>query len=113
VIVIPILASEVVEIMSGSMADTLSDASGALDFTRSVHGSGTSTRGVAKKFIAALTRHAELTDKNVFAVEELKQVLASFGGRVPNFYDFLATLNTQGYLLKKAAKTYQLLCVDG
>ncbi len=108
-------AQDVVEIMQASLADTLAtsaDSSSALDFSRSVHGSGTSTRGAAKKFVSALHRYAERNARNVFSVDEMKQVLASCGARVASFFDFLESLNTQGFLIKKSTKTYQLLTVD-
>ncbi len=107
-------ARDVVEIMRASMADTLSPglAGGpGLDFSRSIHGSGTSTRGAHKKFVAALQRHAEATGRNIFEVDEMKKVMAACGIRVPSFADFLETLNTQGFLLKRGSNQYKLLTV--
>ncbi len=105
-------ARDVVDIMRASMADTLSTSNSSLDFSRSLHGSGTSTRGAAKKFVAALQRHAEATRKSTFSVQEMKHVLSACGARVASFVDFLDSLNTQGFLLKKSSNMYQLLIAD-
>eukprot|EP00095_Tigriopus_kingsejongensis_P008799 maker-scaffold1329_size47409-snap-gene-0.11 protein:Tk08799 transcript:maker-scaffold1329_size47409-snap-gene-0.11-mRNA-1 annotation:"dna replication licensing factor mcm8" len=102
-------ARDVVEIMKTSMVDIFSDDEGALDFSRSLNGSGMSSRGAAKKFVAALQRQAQREQRQEFSVDELKRILNGCGARVANFYDFLSSLNTQGYILKKSAKTYQLL----
>lgn len=105
-------ALDVIEIMRMSMVDTNADGFGTLDFSRSLNGSGTSSRGAAKKFILALQRHAEHVQRNQFSVDEMKQVLASCGAKVPSFLDFLSSLNTQGFLIKKSSKMYQLLTVE-
>lgn len=105
-------ARDVVEIMRASMIDTYSDGDGVLDFSRNLNGSGMSTRGAAKKFVSALQKRANMLRKEVFSVEEMKSILAGCGAQVANFYDFLTSLNTQGYLLKKSSKSYQLLTVE-
>ena len=105
-------ALDVIEIMRMSMVDTNADGFGSLDFSRSLNGSGTSSRGAAKKFILALQRHADRIQRNQFSIDEMKQVLASSGATVANFLDFLSSLNTQGFLIKKSSKMYQLLTVD-
>ena len=105
-------ALDVIEIMRASMIDSMTNESGNLDFSRSHNGSGMSSRGAAKKFITALQRHADMLQKSSFTVEEMKGVLNRCGATVANFFDFLTSLNTQGYLLKRSSKIYQLLCVD-
>lgn len=105
-------ACDVIEIMRSSMVDTFGDGDGALDFSRSLNGSGMSSRGAAKKFVLAMQRHAENLRRSTFSVEEMKMVLQSCGAKVANFFDFLQSLNTQGYLIKKTSKVYQLLTVD-
>lgn len=105
-------AMDVVEIFKLSMIDTFSDQFGGIDFSRSQHGSGMSTKNQAKKFISALQRRAELQSRSVFSVQELKEVAQNASIVVADFSGFLATLNTQGYLLKKGTQLYQLLSVD-
>lgn len=105
-------AIDVVDIFKHSMIDTFSDQFGAIDFSRSQHGSGTSSKNQAKKFVTALTRRAELQSKSVFTVSELKEVAQHASILVADFTNFLATLNIQGYLLKKGTQLYQLLSVE-
>lgn len=105
-------ALDVVEIMQSSMADTLADPSGGLDVSRSANGSGMSSRGVARKFINALQRHANVMSKSLFTIDEMKQILHNCRATVKNFFDFLTSLNTQGFIIKRSSKTYQLLTVD-
>ncbi|TRY63121.1 hypothetical protein TCAL_03630 [Tigriopus californicus] len=105
-------ARDVVEIMRASMIDTYSDGEGVLDFSRSLNGSGMSTRGAAKKFVNALQKRANMLRQEIFSVDEMKSILSGCGAQVANFFDFLTSLNTQGYLLKKSAKSYQLLTVE-
>ncbi len=107
-------ARDVVQILRASMADTLTDGvSGKVDFNRSLNsGSGMSTRGAAKRFVAALQRKAELSQKSTFTVDEMRDVLTACGAKVTNFFDFLSSLNTQGYLIKKSTKVYQLMTVE-
>ncbi len=105
-------AIDVIDIMRASMMDTMADETGKLDFSRSLNGSGTSTRGAARKFVIALQRQAQALERDTFSVEELKQILNATGAKVLSFYDFLTTLNTQGFLLKKSSTIYKLLSVD-
>jgi DNA helicase MCM8 len=67
-------AEEVVEIMRDTMIDVFHDGLGHLDFTRSANGSGMSSRGISKRFLAALERASRMQQRNVFFVNELKQV---------------------------------------
>lgn len=66
----------------------------------------------AKRFISILQRHAELQTKSLFTVSEMKEVAAQARIVVPNFSNFIDTLNLQGFLLKKGANLYQLQSVD-
>jgi len=66
----------------------------------------------AKKFIGILQRKAELQTKSLFTVSEMKEVAAQARIVVPDFNNFVATLNLQGFLLKKGANIYQLQSVD-
>ena len=106
-------AVEVVEIMKSCMVDTVTDLGGVLDFSRSQMGSGMSGRGAAKKFIQVLQRQAEIQRKNVFTVDEMKNLANMARLTVSgSFGDFLLSLNNQGFLIKKSPKTYQLLSAD-
>ena len=76
-------------------------------------GSGMSGRGAAKKFIQVLQRQAEIQRKNVFTMDEMKNLANMARLTVSgSFGDFLLSLNNQGFLIKKSPKTYQLLSAD-
>uniref|UniRef100_A0A672P3L5 DNA helicase MCM8 n=1 Tax=Sinocyclocheilus grahami TaxID=75366 RepID=A0A672P3L5_SINGR len=101
-------AEDVVEIMKHSLADTYSDEFGRLDFDRSQLGSGMSNRSKVKKFVTALNRLAERTNKSMFEFQELRQLAKDLQIQVVDFEGFIGALNEQGYLLKKGHRTYQL-----
>uniref|UniRef100_A0A8C6X8P3 DNA helicase MCM8 n=1 Tax=Naja naja TaxID=35670 RepID=A0A8C6X8P3_NAJNA len=101
-------AEDVVEIMKYSMLGTYSDEFGKLDFERSQHGSGMSRRSQGKKFISALHRIAERTYNNIFELHQLRQVANELNMKMPDFENFIASLNDQGYFLKKGPRLYQL-----
>ncbi|KAF4517434.1 hypothetical protein B566_EDAN005043 [Ephemera danica] len=105
-------AKDVVELMKHSLLDTFCDELGSLDFQRSQNGSGTSSRSQAKKFVSLLQRRAELQTKSIFSGAELREVASQGRINIPDFSNFLATLNHQGFLLKKGTNLYQLLSVD-
>jgi len=105
-------ALDVVEIMKSCMVDTFSDQIGTLDFSRSQMGSGMSSRGAAKRFVQALQKQADRLHKNVFTVDEMKTIASMAKIGVPNFMDFIYSLNNQGYLIKKSTKIYQLMSAD-
>lgn len=71
-----------------------------------------SKRGASKAFISALTRAARAQKRNVFSVEEMKQVLASCRKTTDNFHDFLEKINHAGFLVKKDTGSYKLVNVD-
>ena len=56
------------------MIDTYTDGMGFLDFQRSQHGSGMSSRSQAKKFIALLQRTSDRTYNTLFSVQEMRQI---------------------------------------
>ena len=101
-------AEDVVEVMKYSMMDTYSDELGFLDFTRSQHGSGMSSRSQSKKFVAALQRVYEQTYNALFTAQELRQIAQQANVKVRDFEEFIASLNNQGFLLKKGPRVYQL-----
>ena len=76
-------------------------------------GSGMSSRGAAKKFVQILQRQADVQKKNQFTVDEMKTLATMANISVAgSFADFIASLNNQGFLIKKSQKTYQLLSAD-
>ena len=80
---------------------------------RSHMGSGMSSRGAAKKFIQILNRHSEIQQKNLFTLDEMKTICTMANISVSgSFADFIASLNNQGFLIKKSTKLYQLLSSD-
>ncbi|XP_047500985.1 DNA helicase MCM8-like [Penaeus chinensis] len=105
-------AREVVEVMRFSMMDTFSDEFGFLDFKRSQHGSGSSNRSQMKKFVAVLQRMSEKTYKSIFTIDEMKQLVKQANIQVRDINDLIASLNHQGYLLKKGSRVYQLLTAN-
>uniref|UniRef100_A0A0K2TGH0 Minichromosome maintenance 8 n=1 Tax=Lepeophtheirus salmonis TaxID=72036 RepID=A0A0K2TGH0_LEPSM len=105
-------AEDVIEIMKSSMVDVYKDQNGVLDFSRSQNGSGMSNRSSAKKFVIILQKQATRLRKNIFTVEEMRNIASSNGISTDKFYDFLGSLNTQGYLLQKSSKSYKLLSAD-
>ena len=76
-------------------------------------GSGMSSRGAAKKFIQILNRQSEIQQKNLFTLDEMKTICTMANISVSgSFADFIASLNNQGFLIKKSTKLYQLLSSD-
>ncbi|XP_029642907.2 DNA helicase MCM8 [Octopus sinensis] len=105
-------AEDVIAIMKYSMKETYSDEFGMLDFRRSQHGSGMSSRSQHKKFISLLQRKAEKTYNSIFTVQEMKDLAKELNLQMIDFEGFLTSLNNHGYLLKKGPKVYQLQVVD-
>ncbi|XP_072163403.1 DNA helicase MCM8-like [Diadema setosum] len=101
-------AEDVVELMKYSMIDTYSDQFGFLDFQRSQHGSGMSSKSQAKKFVAILNRVAERTYNNIFTVQQMRELAKEVHIQVSDFEGFVSSLNNQNYLLKKGPRVYQL-----
>ncbi|XP_013415383.1 DNA helicase MCM8 [Lingula anatina] len=101
-------AKDVVDIMKFSMIDTYSNELGFLDFERSQHGSGMSSKAQGKRLIAALQKMSETTYNSLFTVQEMRQIAQSAGIQVRDFEDFISSLNNQGFLLKKGPRVYQL-----
>lgn len=105
-------AEDVIQIMKYSMVDTYSDQFGGLDFKRSQHGSGMSGRSQPKKFIAALQRISDQTYNSIFTIQQMQQIAKELGMNIGDFGSFIASLNNQGFLLKKGPKVYQLQTAD-
>lgn len=105
-------ALDVVQIMKFSMIDTYSDEFGSLDFQRSQHGSGTSSKSQMKKFVSALQRMADAQYKSIFSFDEMREIAKQAKLDIRNFGDFVSSLNLQGYLIKKGNKVYQLITAE-
>ncbi|KAJ3243896.1 DNA replication licensing factor mcm8 [Chytriomyces hyalinus] len=85
-------ALEVVEIMRFSLWKAYEDEFGNVEFERSQGGAGMSKKGEPKRFMTKLTR---------VAAEKISI-------NVPNFRDFVESLNMNGYLLKKGNRLYSI-----
>ncbi|KAK2567403.1 DNA helicase MCM8 [Acropora cervicornis] len=101
-------AQDVVEIMKYSLLDAFSDDLGNLDFQRSQHGSGMSSRAQSKRFVAELSRVSEREYNSLFTVDQMRGIAKDLRLRIRNFEDFVYSLNNQGFLLKKGPRVYQL-----
>lgn len=101
-------AKDVVEIMKYSLLDTFSDDFGNLDFQRSQHGSGMSSRAQSKRFVAELSRISEREYNSLFTVEQMRRIAKDLRLQIRSFDDFVYSLNNQGFLLKKGPRVYQL-----
>ncbi|XP_023328024.1 DNA helicase MCM8 [Eurytemora carolleeae] len=99
--------------MKLSMMDTMTDEFGQLDLSRSHMGSGMSQRNLAKRLVSALQREGERMQKNIFHLDEIKQIgrMAQIPGE--KMFDLISSLNNQGFLIKKSGKVYQMLSLDG
>ena len=79
-----------------------------LDLSMSQIGSGGKSQGsLKKKFVAALDKVARRNNSDILEFEQMKQIAMQLG--IDNFKNVLESLNEQGYLLKRSAKTYKLL----
>ena len=79
-----------------------------MDLSLSQIGSGGKSQGsLKKKFVAALDKVARRNNSDILEFEQMKQIAMQLG--IDNFKNVLESLNEQGYLLKRSAKTYKLL----
>jgi len=101
-------AADIVDIMKHSLWESYKDEDGRVDFQRSQNGTGMSKRGEPKRFISELNRIAYQTSNNRFSYEQMHNIATDMNLNFDSFQDLLDTLNNQGYLLKKAARLYQL-----
>ncbi|XP_045484523.1 DNA helicase MCM8 [Pieris rapae] len=101
-------ANDVIDLIKHSLVDTFSDEYGNIQLSRSINGSGVSSRNKVKKFLDAITRRSHQLNKDVFTRQELIQIhkAASIAGD-PN--DLIEAMHTHSYLLLKASNTYQLI----
>ncbi|KAG6458716.1 DNA helicase MCM8 [Manduca sexta] len=103
-------ANDVISLMKHSLIDTFSDEFGNIQLSRSIHGSGVSSRSKLKKFLDVLTRRSHQLGKDIFTRKELIQIhkAANIGGD-PN--DLIEAMHIHSYLLLKASNTYQLIAI--
>ncbi|XP_027055806.1 DNA helicase MCM8-like [Pocillopora damicornis] len=99
---------DVVEIMNYRLLDTFRHDLGNLDFQRSQHGSGKSSRAQSKRFVAELSRISEREYNSLFIVEQMRKIAKDIRLQIRIFDDFVFSLNNQGFLLKKGPRVYQL-----
>ncbi|RVE46463.1 hypothetical protein evm_008873 [Chilo suppressalis] len=101
-------ANDVISLVKHSLMDTFSDEYGNIQLSRSINGSGVSSRGKLKKFLEILTRRAHQLGKDVFTRKELIQIHKSAG--VPgDAGDLIEAMHIHSYLLLKGSNTYQLI----
>ncbi|EDQ88139.1 uncharacterized protein MONBRDRAFT_9453 [Monosiga brevicollis MX1] len=111
-LVTPADARDIIEIMRFTMFDTYCDELGRPDIQRSQNGSGMSKKAAAKRFVSHLNDLATTSYNSLFGKDQLRQVVEDLGLNVGNFEAFIASLNNQGYLLKKGPRSYQLQTLD-
>ena len=58
----------------------------------------------------ALQKVAQQRSVQVFTTQELYEVAQSIKLVVPNFEDFIESLNVNNFLLKKGPRLYKLMC---
>ena len=101
------MAVDVVNLMRESMLDTLTDEFGAIDFGRT---GGASKKGDFDKLRKALHRQAEAQGKNIFHMDEIKDIAAGFG--IKHADRIVESLNSNQVLLMKGNRTYQLMSME-
>uniref|UniRef100_A0A7S1T7Z7 DNA helicase n=1 Tax=Compsopogon caeruleus TaxID=31354 RepID=A0A7S1T7Z7_9RHOD len=99
-------AMDVVEISQESMIDTYSDEAGRLDFGRST---GMSKSNEKRKFWALICAEAQRSSRNTFHISELKRLAQNGGLPLRNLDQAVDSLNTQGFLLKKPGRMWQIV----
>ncbi|XP_073957443.1 DNA helicase MCM8-like isoform X2 [Choristoneura fumiferana] len=103
-------ANDVISLVKHSLIDTFSDEFGNIQLSRSINGSGVSSRNKLKKFLDALTRRAHQLGKDVFTRQEMIQVHKAAGvAGDPN--DLIEAMHTHSYLLLKGSNLYQLIAL--
>ncbi|CAK1540076.1 unnamed protein product [Leptosia nina] len=103
-------AKDVIDLVKHSLLDTFSDEFGNIQLSRSINGSGVSSRNKLKKFLDALTRRSHQLNKDVFTRQELIQIHKA-AGVVGDPTDLIEAMHVHSYLLLKASNTYQLIAI--
>ncbi|CAH2102440.1 unnamed protein product [Euphydryas editha] len=103
-------AYDVISLVKHSLVDTFSDEFGNIELSRSINGSGVSSRNKLKRFLDALSRRSHQLGKDIFTRQELIQVHKSVGiSGDPN--DLIEAMHIHSYLLLKGSNTYQLVAI--
>ncbi|XP_068626199.1 DNA helicase MCM8-like isoform X2 [Battus philenor] len=103
-------ANDVISLIKHSLVDTFSDEFGNIQLSRSINGSGISSRSKLKKFLDALTRRSQQLGKDLFTKQEMIQIHKAAGiAGDPN--DLIEALHTHAYLLLKGSNLYQLIAI--
>nr|XP_034837320.1 DNA helicase MCM8-like [Maniola hyperantus] len=103
-------ANDVISLVKHSLMDTFSDEFGNIQLSRSINGSGVSSRSKVKKFLDVLSRRSHQLGKDVFTRQELKEIHKSAGiAGDPN--DLIEAMHVHSYLLLKGSNTYQLIAL--
>lgn len=99
-------ARDVIEIVRECMVAEMMDGGGQIDFGRA---SGMSRNAEAKQFVRRLQAEAQRRRNAVFNIASLKEVAKAMGmtdrERIDSMID---SLNTQGYLMMKGGRRYEL-----
>ncbi|CAL8091791.1 unnamed protein product [Orchesella dallaii] len=115
-------AKDILEIFDFSLSgvfDSQIPAVSALEQSVLMNSSSSSKSGTrsgsrasqAKKLVVSLQQLAIRQAKNIFSFDEIKSTAVILGVGT-DITSLIATLNNEGYLLKKGARTYQLQTVD-
>ncbi|XP_049877697.1 DNA helicase MCM8-like [Pectinophora gossypiella] len=103
-------ANDVISLVKHSLMDTFSDEFGNIQLSRSINGSGVSSRNKLKKFLDVLTRRSHQLGKDVFTRQELIQIHKS-AGVAGDANDLIEAMHIHSYLLLKGSNTYQLIAI--
>ncbi|XP_013135323.1 PREDICTED: DNA helicase MCM8-like [Papilio polytes] len=101
-------ANDVICLIKHSLVDTFSDEFGNIELSRSINGSGISSRSKLKKFLDALTRRSHQLGKDIFTRKEMIEIHKA--AAVPgDAGELIEAMHVHSYLLLKATNTYQLI----
>ncbi|XP_045538871.1 DNA helicase MCM8 [Papilio machaon] len=101
-------ANDVISLIKHSLVDTFSDDFGNIELSRSINGSGISSRSKLKKFLDVLTKRSHQLGKDLFTRKEMIEIHKAAG--IPgDAGDLIEAMHIHSYLLLKASNTYQLI----
>ncbi|CAG9581574.1 unnamed protein product [Danaus chrysippus] len=103
-------ALDVISLVKHSLMDTFSDEFGNIQLSRSINGSGVSSRNKVKKFLEVLTRRSHQLKKDVFSRQELIQIHKA-AGVAGDANDLIEAMHIHSYLLLKGSNMYQLVAI--
>lgn len=102
-------ALDVVYLMKSCLWQAYQNETGNLDFSRSQHGTGMSKRGDPKKFMAHLSKLSRESGVKTYSTTQLQDIALQLGVKRENIIQFLDSLNTHGYLLKRGPDSFKLV----